>query len=138
MESARMECEESAVPRIKWEVLKEQEKSEEYKVKTNERMTEANERINEENKWKVLAEVMTEAAKEVCGSCEKGVQNPWTIGYEDELNALNERVSVAVRLRNEKVRLAGNRRRLRRDGRLMEREVAGAREERVAKTVEVA
>ena len=52
-------------------------------METNEKMTEANERINEGNKWKVLAEVMTEAAKEVCGLCEKGVQNPWTIGYED-------------------------------------------------------
>jgi hypothetical protein len=31
------------VPRIKWEVLKEREKREEYKVETNERMTEANE-----------------------------------------------------------------------------------------------
>jgi predicted transcriptional regulator len=122
------------VPNIKLEVLKEREKREEYKVETNERLTEANERINEGNKWKVLAEVMTEAAKEVCGVCEMGVQSPWTIGYEDELNALNERVSVAVRLRNERVQLAGNRRRLRqrRDGRLMERlerEVAGAREE---------
>jgi hypothetical protein len=106
-------------------------------------------RINEGNKWEVLAEVMTEAAKEVCGVCEKGVQNPWTIGHGDELNALNERVSAAVRLRNGRVQLAGNRIRLRqkRDGRLMERlerEVAGAREEvkkgeeSFAKTVEAA
>ncbi|XP_047735974.1 uncharacterized protein LOC108674270 [Hyalella azteca] len=52
------------VPRIKWEMFKEREKREEDKVETNERMTEANERIDEGNKWKVLAEVMTEAAKE--------------------------------------------------------------------------
>ena len=88
-------------PRTKWEALQHTDKREEYKLKTNEMMT--NEEVADWS-WESMAKVMTEAAKEVCGETTRPVQNPWTVGREDELNELREDIVRAVRTRG--VRLA--------------------------------
>ena len=50
--------------------------------------------------WKVLSEVMTETAMEVCGRKERMVANPWTIGHEEELAMLNLQITAWVEERN--------------------------------------
>ena len=55
--------------RIKWEVLRDSEKKEEYKVSTRVKWNERMERETGESsrmQWKNLVEVMNEAAEEVC------------------------------------------------------------------------
>ena len=107
---------ERRVPRIKWECLKEEGKKEEYMLKTSELMRDE-ERGEREEEWKRLSNVMTEAAKDVCGVVTREVANPWVIGHEGELDMMRDRVKVAVRNRNEWLRVNGHRRWLRPRGR---------------------
>ena len=75
--------------RIKWEVLRDSEKKEEYKVSTRVKWNEKMERETGETsrmQWKNLVEVMNEAAEEVCGLESGRVANPWMIGHEREVN----------------------------------------------------
>ena len=73
--------------RIKWEVLRDSDKKEEYKestrVKWNERMvrqTEESIRMQGKN----LVEMMNEAAEAVCGLESGRVANSWKIVHERE------------------------------------------------------
>ena len=43
------------------------------------------------------------AAKAVCGETTKSVANPWTVGFEDEMEAMKENTVRAVRTRGEKL-----------------------------------
>ena len=95
---------ERSVPKIKWEVLQDENKREEYKERTRVLMNECDEERNE-SEWKVVSEVMVRAAREVCGVREKGVSNPWVIGHEEHVRRLIMRVNEAVNERNEAVRL---------------------------------
>ena len=84
---------ERRVPRIKWECLKEEGKKEEYMLKTSELMRDE-ERGEREGEWKRLSDVMTEAAKDVCGVVTREVVNPWVIGHEGELDRIRDRVKL--------------------------------------------
>ena len=88
-------------PRIKWEALQCQDMKEAYKENTRERMARAE---VDEWRWEEMTEVMIEAAKEVCGETTKPVANPWTIGYEEELDGMKEDIVRAVRMRGVKLR----------------------------------
>ncbi|KAI8486755.1 hypothetical protein Bbelb_355030 [Branchiostoma belcheri] len=103
---------ESRVPRIKWEVLKDEEKKKEYEERTRALLYE---KEWEENvcEWKKVSEVMLRAAKEVCGEVEGKVKNPWVIGHEEEIESLVDRVNEAVNQRNECRSLLEARKRLR-------------------------
>jgi hypothetical protein len=117
------------VPRIKWEVMKEEEKKREYERRTRELVQEeSKEEVKDE--WKKMTKVMMQAAREVCGVVTREVANPWTVGREEEVESLQQRVKVAVRERNEKVRVWNARLRLRarRGDRERELEVERARE----------
>ena len=94
---------ERRVPKIKWEVLQDESKREEYEDRTRVLLNEGewDESVNE---WKKVSEVMVRAAKEVCGVREKGVTNPWVIGHEEHVRGLMTRVNEAVNERNECVR----------------------------------
>ena len=100
-EEVEKECKDGGTyPRIRWEVLKEEEKMEEYKEKTNEKIVQCGPRERDcKNEWEVLAGVMTEAAKEVCGETGKAVANPWTIGHEEALNEMKRGIKEAVKTR---------------------------------------
>ena len=115
-------------PRVKWEALRREEIREEYKERTRELMEERN---AEEWKWEDMSEVMLTAAKEVCGETTKPVANPWTIGYEEELEGLRDEIVRNVRMREERL-VEANEVRHRRGGRRervnAEREVDEARE----------
>ena len=91
---------ESRVPKIKWEVLQDENKREEYKERTRVLLSESesNERTGE---WERVSEVMVRAAKDVCGVREKGVVNPWVIGHEESISERMRRVNEAVNERNE-------------------------------------
>ena len=85
--------------RIKWEVLRDSKKKEEYKesmrVKWNERM----ERETGESsrmQWKNLVEVMNEAAEEVCGLESGRVAYSWMIGHEREVNGMREEIERLI------------------------------------------
>ena len=122
---------ERGVPKIKWEVLQDENKREEYMERTRVLMNECDEERNE-SEWKVVSEVMVRAAREVCGVREKGVSNPWVIGHEEHVRSLMMRVNEAVNERNESVRLLNARHGMRtRQGgvqrTLIENRVANAR-----------
>lgn len=68
------------VPKIRWEVLKSEEKMVEYERKTREGLNEENGREDEEGEWKKMTKVMMKAAKEVCGEERKGVAKPMDSG----------------------------------------------------------
>ena len=91
--------------RIKWEVLRDSEKKEEYKestrVKQNKRM-ERETRKSSRMQWKNLVEVMNEAAEEVCGLDSGRVANPWMIRHEREVNEMREEVERLISERNDK------------------------------------
>ena len=60
------------------------------------------ERDQQQQTYEEMAEVMVGAAKEVCGVARKTVENPWTIGHEDELEELGNRIREAANQRNMK------------------------------------
>jgi len=120
--------------KIKWEVLKEVEKKEEYKEATRRHMEEHERATNEERmRWDELTKVMTEAAKEVCGQASGRIANPWMIGKEERVRELRMEIESAVRMRNERSERLNAVRRLRErrvNNRVerMERELEEARE----------
>ena len=103
---------ERRTPRIKWEVLQDDGKKEEYKEKTRQLLEEGewDERAGE---WEKVSEVMVRAAKEVCGESERGVSNPWVIGHEEEIGEMMSRANEAVNVRNDCVTALNARSRLR-------------------------
>ena len=120
---------ENRVPRIKWEVLKDEEKKMEYERRTSELVQEeARGEMNEE--WKKMTRVMIEAAKEVCGEVSRPVANPWTIGREEEVREMQDSIKEAVARRNDLMERENARRRLRPRGNERDRadEVERARE----------
>ena len=88
--------------KVKWEVLRDERKKEEYKVETQRRMDER-ENGGEESrmKWDELAQVMTESAEEVCGLVSGRVENPWMLGHERRVEELRGEIERAVNERNE-------------------------------------
>ena len=89
--------------RIKWEVLRNSEKKEEYKESTRVKWNERMERETGESsrmQWKNLVEVMNEAAEEVCGLESGRVANPWMIGHEREVNEMREEIERLISERN--------------------------------------
>ena len=91
------------VPKIKWEKLQLEEVAQEYRSHMEEKMEAYVEgrrqregELGEMTGWESFAEVVVEGAKEVCGVREKGVENPWMVGKEEEIGRLNRNVSVCV------------------------------------------
>ena len=85
---------------------------EEYEVKTCEKMEDVNWE-EERDEWSKLADVMVEAAREVCGEGRGRASNPWMVGREEELGELHRVVNVETERRNECAVRMRNRRRLR-------------------------
>ena len=66
----------------------------EYKEDTRRRMEMMMEGQQEENKkWDVLAELIVESARKVCGEMGGIVDNPWMIGYEAEVEEMIREIS---------------------------------------------
>ena len=101
------------VPRIRWEVLKDEEKREAYKEKTSELLNARDQEEENVGEWERMSKVMLKAAEEVCGKVKGKVKNPWVVGHEEELDEMNARINEAVNGRNECERLMEARRRLR-------------------------
>ena len=91
---------ERSVPKIKWEVLQNGNKRDEYVERTRALLIEG-EGDDSVSEWKKVSEVMVRAAKDVCGVREKGVSNPWVIGHEEHISGLMTGVNEAVDERNE-------------------------------------
>ena len=99
------------VPRIKFEVLKEdQEKKLQFRQKVNEILQERdedpdanNEEIELENStnWNELADIVNKAAVEVCGVVEKKVEDPWLIDKDEEISTMRNRITTAINKRND-------------------------------------
>ena len=91
------------IPKIKWEKLREAEIVQQYRNKIEE-LTEdlaENEGEDEETKYGELIKIVTTAAREVCGTDERRVENPWLIGKDDLIQRLKSRIAGAVTRRNE-------------------------------------
>ena len=102
--------------RIKWEVLRDSEKKEEYKKSTRVKWNERMERETGESsrmQCKNLVELMNEAAEEVCGLQSGRVANPWMIGHEKEVKKMREEIEKLISERNSKQERINARRRLR-------------------------
>ena len=95
------------IPRIKFEQLRLPEIAEQYRLKIGE-LIEENVRDedaieDDKTRWDELTELVVSAAKEVCGTEEKKVDNPWMVGREDELQRMRLRLTNAINSRNELV-----------------------------------
>ena len=113
------------IPKIKWEKLREAEIVQQYRNKIEE-LTEdlaENEGEDEQTKYGELIKIVTTAAREVCGTDERRVENPWLIGKDDLIQRLKSRIAGAVTRRNEISE------RERREGQDLEREMNEAREQ---------
>ena len=64
--------------------------------------------------WEQLSNIMRKAAEEVCGVEGRRVQNPWTVGYEEEIRERNTRIERAVDKKNRAMEVVTARQRLRR------------------------
>ena len=122
------------VPKVKWERLKLPEVGEEYRSKMAELREEEETTEREEGEWKSLSRIMLRAAEEACGVEERRIQNPWTVGHEEEIREANSRIERAVDRRNRAREAMGARRRLRRGvgrsgGQRWEEELRRAKEE---------
>ena len=87
---------------INWEKLKQTENADKFHARTRELFQEC-----QWGDWDDIAQVLTQAAKEVCGLQKRPAANPWTIGHEEELAELHSCISGLVLRRNE---LMGRRR----------------------------
>ena len=76
------------------------EKRVEYRERTRELMENVE---GDEWCWEGMTEVMLNAGKEVCGETTRPVANPWTVGFEDELEVLRGNVMSAARIRGERL-----------------------------------
>ena len=82
-------------------MLRDEEKKNEYKEETRRRMEMLIEGEEEERKkWDVLTEAMVESAIKVYGEIGSRVDNPWIIGYEDEVEEMRREISEVVTERN--------------------------------------
>ena len=92
---------ETRVPNIRYEKLKEDYAKQEFKRRVTEKWERREEQMREDStNWKMMSEVLTEAAEETCGRKTRQVANPWTIGHEEELAYLNLQISSWVDERN--------------------------------------
>ena len=92
---------EKRVPNMGYETLKEENVEEQFKRELREKWDMIGDQIREDGtNWKMVSEVLTEAAEETCGKKTRQVANPWTIGHEEELAYLNLQISACVEERN--------------------------------------
>ena len=88
-------------PDINWEKLNNEETAARYREATEEKMRQRRAEITDEStNWKVMAEVMTEAARETCGNRTRKVANPWTRGRQDVLEVINGDISQLIERRD--------------------------------------
>ena len=121
-------------PKVRWEKLKLPEVQEEYREKMRELRGQGEEMEDERGEWERLSKLMRKSAEAVCGVEERKVQNPWTVGREEEIREMNRQIEGAVNRRNRVRERMGARIRLRprarREGEAsLEQELSEAREE---------
>ena len=80
---------------VRWEVLKTQEGSNRFREETRRRWEDS-----ENTGWEKVSEVLRESAMEVCGMRERRVENPWTVGREEELEDMRRGIQHEVEERN--------------------------------------
>ena len=92
---------EKRVPNIRYEKLKDENVKVQFKRKVREKWETRGDQIREDGtNWKMMSEVLTEAAEETCGKKTRQVANPWTIGHEEDLAYLTLQISAWVEERN--------------------------------------
>ena len=91
------------IPKIKWERLREPEVAAQYRQRIEELAEEIEEEREERDStnYKEIVDLVTRAAKDICGEEEKRIENPWMIGKEEELQRLKVGITTAVNQRNE-------------------------------------
>jgi hypothetical protein len=108
------------LPQIaKEELTTSQEKRDRYREETTNRLEAATEegKIEEDStNLDVLANIMTESGREVCGVKKKRINKPWLVGREERMEEMRENISAWVTTGNERM----NRRRTRRGIRELE------------------
>ena len=108
----RREMRQERQVKIKWEVMKGEQKRREYEEKTREMMEERNIEIGE-CEWGEVANILVDSAMEVCGRETKELANPWTVGREREIEELKEKIKQKVESRERHRDVINARRRLR-------------------------
>ena len=97
-------------PNMKHEALRVQEIAQDYKEKTRTRIVEARERgLLRENgmNWDIMADIMIKCIRETCGTRGRKINDPWTVGHEEEMEEMRVNIS---RLVIERDRLSAQRR----------------------------
>ena len=84
------------VPRIKWEMLNNEETELRYRQKVTEIMASKELNDGDRTQYDKIAEAVTTAAKEVCGIQEKTIENPWMLDKDEEVRVLRARINGAI------------------------------------------
>ena len=87
-------------PRIKWEMLNNEETEIRYRQKVTENMANQDWQDEDRTQYNKITEVVTSAAKEVCGVQEKTIENPWMLDKDEEIRVLRSRINGAITRRN--------------------------------------
>ena len=91
---------------IQWNKLQEKETRDRFKEATTSRLNNIEEGLEEMgNNWNVIAEVVIGAVGEICGRKGRTIANPWTVGKEEQLREVHERIRRAVQRRNAAVQI---------------------------------
>ena len=79
------------MPNIKWETLRTGAAKEEFRRKTAALIED--EEIGKSRGWTEISNILVKTAKAVCGVQPKTVENPWTIGFEEELGEIRQEIN---------------------------------------------
>ena len=95
------------VPRIKWDVLREENAALRFHGKMEEALGEEEEEEDvDSTDWTKLQAKVIKVAEEVCGVQVRAVENPWMVGKEAEIARMKREVEEAVRGRREYLEFA--------------------------------
>ena len=102
-------------PRIKFENLKNPEKKISYRNRVREILEEREANGNpdqdeglQKTNWNEITDIVTEAAKDVCGIAEKPIEDPWMADKDEIIQGMRLRISQAITRRNDILERGGD------------------------------
>ena len=85
-------------PSKKWEALRFLSKQQEFRRRTAELIE--NDEVGKTRGWEEISEILTKAARDICGVQSKKVENPWIAGHEEQLHEMRTEINKWIAARN--------------------------------------
>ena len=95
-------------PKINFEMLRNDDVAIRYQQKVAEKLRDLDFEETDNTRWNEITEVVTTAAREVCGVQEKVIENPWMRDKDEEVMVLRARINRAINRRDTALENARN------------------------------